>query len=88
MGRIILCVAALTFWMSGACLKNLRAQTRGDAGGQQKEIAVTMDDLPLNGPRIELARLRTMTDKLVQGTRSHARCQRLCRCGWLHDEAP
>jgi len=67
MGRIILCVAALTFWMSGACLTNLRAQTRSDAGGQQKEIAVTMDDLPLNGPRIELARLRAMTGKLVSG---------------------
>jgi peptidoglycan/xylan/chitin deacetylase (PgdA/CDA1 family) len=71
MGRIILCVAALTFWMLGACLTNLRAQTQGDAGGQQKEIAVTMDDLPLNGPRIELARLRAMTDKLVQGFRRY-----------------
>src|ERR1700753_3131921 len=71
MGRTILCAAALTFWMSGACLTNLRAQTRGDAGGQQKEIAVTMDDLPLNGPRIELARLRAMTDKLVSGFKRH-----------------
>lgn len=68
MGRIILCVAALAFLMSSACLLNIRAQT---AGGQQKEIAVTMDDLPLNGPHIELARLRAMTGRLVSGFKKY-----------------
>ncbi|MDT7777535.1 MAG: hypothetical protein QOC99_47 [Acidobacteriota bacterium] len=67
MGRIILCVAALTVWMSGVCLISLQAQTPSNANGRQKEIAVTMDDLPLSGPRIELARLRAMTGKLVSG---------------------
>lgn len=66
MGRMIF-IAALAFWMSGGCLDNLQAQTPSDAGREHKEIAVTMDDLPLNGPRIELARLRAMTGKLLSG---------------------
>ncbi len=32
-----------------------------------KEIAVTIDDLPLNGPQFEAARLRAMTDKFIAG---------------------
>src|SRR5215831_9137175 len=36
-----------------------------------KEIAVTIDDLPLNGPRFELARLQTMTNKLLAGIENH-----------------
>src|SRR5215471_10260699 len=31
----------------------------------EKQIAVTIDDLPLNGKQFELARLRVMTDKLL-----------------------
>ncbi|HYJ47426.1 MAG TPA: polysaccharide deacetylase family protein, partial [Pyrinomonadaceae bacterium] len=38
---------------------------------QQKEIAITIDDLPLNGPRIEIERLRSMTDKLLDGIKRH-----------------
>jgi len=38
---------------------------------QPKEIAVTIDDLPLNGPRFELARLRLMTSKLLAGIKSN-----------------
>jgi peptidoglycan/xylan/chitin deacetylase (PgdA/CDA1 family) len=34
---------------------------------QVKEIAVTIDDLPLNGPNIGIARLRLMTGKLLAG---------------------
>jgi len=30
-----------------------------------KEIAVTIDDLPLNGPRFDLARMQTMTTRLL-----------------------
>jgi peptidoglycan-N-acetylglucosamine deacetylase len=33
----------------------------------EKRIAVTIDDLPLNGPHIDLARLQTMTGKLLSG---------------------
>ena len=36
-----------------------------------KEIAITIDDLPLNGPRVELARLRVMTDRLLSGIQRH-----------------
>lgn len=43
----------------------VRAQSVRDVATQPKEIAVTIDDLPLNGPRIELARLQSMTDKLL-----------------------
>jgi peptidoglycan/xylan/chitin deacetylase (PgdA/CDA1 family) len=46
---------------------HVRAQALRDASTQPKEIAVTIDDLPLNGPGIELARLRSMTDKLLGG---------------------
>jgi len=34
---------------------------------QEKQIAVTIDDLPLNGPQFEAARLRTMTNKFLTG---------------------
>jgi peptidoglycan/xylan/chitin deacetylase (PgdA/CDA1 family) len=35
------------------------------AKAQDKEIAITIDDLPLNGKQFELARLKLMTDKLL-----------------------
>lgn len=47
----------------GVFLFSLRAQTVS----RQKEIAVTIDDLPLNGPSIEIKRLQAMTDKLLAG---------------------
>jgi peptidoglycan/xylan/chitin deacetylase (PgdA/CDA1 family) len=71
MRRNSLYAAALTVWMLGACSISLQAQTSRDTSRQQKEIAVTIDDLPLNGPRIELKRLRTMTDKLLSGIGKH-----------------
>ncbi len=37
----------------------------GNACAQTKEIAITIDDLPLNGKQFELARLRAMTNKLL-----------------------
>jgi peptidoglycan/xylan/chitin deacetylase (PgdA/CDA1 family) len=36
-----------------------------------KEIAITIDDLPLNGPRLELARMQTMTERLLAGIQRH-----------------
>jgi peptidoglycan/xylan/chitin deacetylase (PgdA/CDA1 family) len=38
---------------------------------QEKEIAVTIDDLPLNGPQFEAARLRKMTDNFLVGIKKH-----------------
>jgi peptidoglycan/xylan/chitin deacetylase (PgdA/CDA1 family) len=35
------------------------------AAAQDKAIALTIDDLPLNGPSIEIKRLRKMTDRLL-----------------------
>jgi peptidoglycan/xylan/chitin deacetylase (PgdA/CDA1 family) len=50
-----------------ACSIALRAQTAPDNSPQRREIAVTVDDLPLNGPRFELKRLQDMTDRLLSG---------------------
>jgi peptidoglycan/xylan/chitin deacetylase (PgdA/CDA1 family) len=60
-------LAVLIITLPGFCSTKLRAQTVRSIPAEQKEIAVTIDDLPLNGPRIELERLRTMTDKLLAG---------------------
>lgn len=38
---------------------------------QQKEIAVTIDDLPLNGRQFEATRLRRMTDKFIEAIKKH-----------------
>jgi peptidoglycan/xylan/chitin deacetylase (PgdA/CDA1 family) len=53
------------------CSINLQAQGARDASAQQKEIAITIDDLPLNGPRIESKRLQEMTNKLLYGIKQH-----------------
>ena len=47
------------------CVTNSAAQPAA------KAIAVTIDDLPLNGPRFDLARLRIMTDRFLSGIQSH-----------------
>lgn len=38
---------------------------------QEKEIAFTIDDLPLNGAQFDAARLRKMTGKLLAGLKKH-----------------
>lgn len=38
---------------------------------QRKEIAVTIDDLPLNGQQFEAARLQKMTDKFLKGIKKY-----------------
>jgi peptidoglycan/xylan/chitin deacetylase (PgdA/CDA1 family) len=43
----------------------VRAQKVAAADPETKEIAITIDDVPLNGKQFELARLQTMTDKLL-----------------------
>jgi acetyl esterase/lipase/peptidoglycan/xylan/chitin deacetylase (PgdA/CDA1 family) len=50
-----------------ACSIGLQAQTVT----QQKEVAVTIDDLPLNGPQFEAGRLRAMTDKILAAINKH-----------------
>ena len=48
-----------------------QAQSSRDASPRQKEVAVTIDDLPLSGPRIRIERLRSMTGKLLDGIKRH-----------------
>lgn len=50
-----------------ACSIALHAQTAPDKPLQRREVAVTIDDLPLNGPRFELKRLQDMTGRLLSG---------------------
>ncbi|HEY6402699.1 MAG TPA: polysaccharide deacetylase family protein, partial [Blastocatellia bacterium] len=38
---------------------------------QTKEVAITIDDLPLNGPQFDAVRLRTMTDKILAAINKH-----------------
>lgn len=38
---------------------------------QERQIAVTIDDLPLNGPQFEAPRLRSMTDKFLAGIKKY-----------------
>lgn len=49
------------FLLFSACCIDLRAQTPL----RQKEIAFTIDDLPLNGAPVGIGRLQTMTSKLL-----------------------
>ena len=59
MRRKLLCLAVLIIGLASSI--GLQAQTVA----QSKEVAVTIDDLPLNGPRFEAGRLRAMTDKMA-----------------------
>lgn len=71
MRRNVLFSVLLIVEMLGVCLIELRAQNLRQADQPVKEIAVTIDDLPLNGPRIEIKRLQTMTDKILAGITRH-----------------
>lgn len=55
----------------GLCPANHHAQDLRVASQQPKEIAVTIDDLPLNGPQFEITRLQAMTAKLLTGFNRH-----------------
>jgi peptidoglycan/xylan/chitin deacetylase (PgdA/CDA1 family) len=63
--------AAFFFVTPAACPPALRAQSPPGPPARTREIAVTIDDLPLNGPQFDAARLRAMTDKLLSGIRKH-----------------
>jgi acetyl esterase/lipase/peptidoglycan/xylan/chitin deacetylase (PgdA/CDA1 family) len=67
MRRKLLCLAILIVGLALASSVGLQAQT----GAQQKEVAVTIDDLPLNGPQFDAGRLRAMTDKILAAINKH-----------------
>ena len=71
MRRNLLRLALLLAWTAAASSIAPRAQNPPDAASRRKEIAVTFDDLPLNGPRVELRRLEQMTGKLLSGLNRH-----------------
>src|SRR6266436_7641331 len=50
---------------------NVCAQQAAGPHARQKEIAITIDDLPLNGRQFDLKRLRVMTDKLLSGIKAN-----------------
>jgi peptidoglycan-N-acetylglucosamine deacetylase len=57
-GRVFLLVV-----MSTVCAAELGAQTR--------EVAITIDDLPLNGPQFEIKRLQAMTAAFLAAIKKH-----------------
>src|SRR4029450_5793185 len=68
-------VASRELWLTllmlclpAACLGNIGARSLAASSPQSKAIAITIDDLPLNGPRIELDRLQKMTSKILSAT--------------------
>lgn len=67
----LFCLSAAIIQILFVCSIQLQAQTPGNAPSQPKEIAVTIDDLPLSGPRIPLERLRAMTGKILAGIKQH-----------------
>ena len=71
MRRKALRLVAFFALTSSVCSAVLHAQSRREAPPTQKEIAVTVDDLPLNGPQFEIKRLRAMTDRLLSGLVEH-----------------
>lgn len=71
MRRTFWAQAVLVITLIALCPAQLQAQDSRDVSVRQKEIAITFDDLPLNGPHIEMTRLRAMTDKLLAGINRH-----------------
>ncbi len=63
-------LALLAFWVSGMADGWIGSVSPNNPA-PPKEIAVTIDDLPLNGPRVDLKRLQVMTGKLVSGIKQH-----------------
>lgn len=66
-----LCLALLVVEMLGVCLIDPEGKSLPDVSSQPKEIAVTIDDLPLNGPRIDTKRLQAMTAKMLAGIKTY-----------------
>jgi acetyl esterase/lipase/peptidoglycan/xylan/chitin deacetylase (PgdA/CDA1 family) len=64
---MFLCLAALIVGVAATRWTPLQAQSVT----QSKEVAVTIDDLPLNGPQFDAGRLRGMTDKILAAIDKH-----------------
>jgi peptidoglycan/xylan/chitin deacetylase (PgdA/CDA1 family) len=64
-GAIWLSSVLVVFSLITFCRIEAPARHFPDTGIDDKRIAVTIDDLPLNGPDIGLERLRAMTEKLL-----------------------
>ena len=71
MRREVLRLAAPFVLALSACSAPLHAQGQRAASQGLREVAVTVDDLPLNGPQFEITRLRAMTGKLLSGIGRH-----------------
>jgi len=52
----------LFYWLASVFIA---AASYSMSSGQTKQIAVTIDDLPLNGPNIGIVRLRPMTRSIL-----------------------
>lgn len=63
MRRKVFCLAVLAAWVIGVGPVDLRAQ--------QKEIAVTIDDVPQNGPQVDVERLASMTGRILGGLQKY-----------------
>jgi peptidoglycan-N-acetylglucosamine deacetylase len=71
MKRKLLHLAILIGALLGAYSAGLQAQSLRETSTQPKEVAITIDDLPLNGPQFEAGRLRAMTDKFLAAINKH-----------------
>ncbi len=65
MSRKLLCLVAPVVLAFGLCRIDLRAQSSPRPSHSPQEIAITFDDLPLNGPQFDAQRLQEMTTKLL-----------------------
>src|SRR5581483_9429724 len=64
-------LAILLSALLGAYSAGLQAQSLHATATQVKEVAITIDDLPLNGSQFGIERLRAMTDKLLAAINKH-----------------
>src|SRR5215471_18342733 len=71
MKQTLLTLVGLVVSLPSLQPNNLCAQQAAGSAAPQKEIAITIDDLPLNGRRLELSRLQVMTGKLLAGINRH-----------------
>src|SRR5215217_2342055 len=65
-------IAAYVLLFLGLISSNIYAQTISGPAARVKNIAITIDDLPLNGPPIGLNRLRKMTRRFLAPIRAQS----------------
>jgi peptidoglycan/xylan/chitin deacetylase (PgdA/CDA1 family) len=69
--RTLFCLTIFVIETLSLCSVRVGGQPRSFSPPATREIAITIDDLPLNGSRLEMSRLQAMTDKLLSGIRKH-----------------